>query len=49
MSITGAASEPPCGEEAMGEISRITQKTENRFLNFFELDTVKKTGQPGKY
>ncbi|MBQ6386013.1 MAG: NUDIX hydrolase [Lachnospiraceae bacterium] len=33
----------------MGEISRITQKTENRFLNFFELDTVKKTGQPGKY
>lgn len=37
------------GERVMGEIKKITQKTENRFLNFFELDTVKKTGKPGKY
>lgn len=33
----------------MGTINRITQHTENRFLNFFELDTTKKTGKPGKY
>lgn len=38
------------GEECkMGEIKKITQKTETKFLNFFELDTVKKTGAPGKY
>ena len=33
----------------MGIIDKITQHTENRFLNFYELDTVKKTGAPGKY
>ncbi len=33
----------------MGIISRITQVTHTNFLNFFELDTVKKTGKPGKY
>jgi len=33
----------------MGQITNITQKTENRFLNFYELDTVNKKGKPGKY
>lgn len=33
----------------MGEISRIKQVTDNRFLNFYELETVKKTGKPGRY
>ena len=33
----------------MGEISKITQHTHTKFLNFYELDTVKKTGKAGKY
>lgn len=33
----------------MGKITRITQKTENRYLNFYELDTVNKMGKAGKY
>lgn len=33
----------------MGEIKEIHQVTHNRFLNYFELDTVKKTGKPGRY
>lgn len=33
----------------MGEITKITQKTENRFLNFYELDTVNKVGKKSKY
>ena len=33
----------------MGKITKITQQTHNRFLNFFELETVKKTGEAGKY
>lgn len=33
----------------MGKITKITQKTENRFLNFYELDTVNKMGKSGKY
>lgn len=33
----------------MGVIKKITQVTKNRFLNFFELETVTKTGRPGKY
>ena len=33
----------------MGQITNISQKTENRFLNFYELDTVNKMGKPGKY
>lgn len=33
----------------MGKIKKITQETSNRFLNFYTLDTVKKTGQEGKY
>ena len=33
----------------MGQITRVTKKTDNRFLNFYELDTVKKTGKPGRY
>jgi len=33
----------------MGIISKITRCTNNRFLNYYELDTVKKTGAPGKY
>ena len=37
-----------CGT-IMGQITKITQKTENRFLNFYELDTVNKVGKEGKY
>ena len=33
----------------MGIISRITQITDSAFLNYFELDIVKKTGNKGKY
>lgn len=33
----------------MGQITKITQKTANRFLNFYELDTVNKVGKTGKY
>ena len=33
----------------MGKISKIIQKTNTRFLNFFELETVKKTGEAGRY
>ena len=33
----------------MGTISKITQVTHNRFLNFYELDTIKKNGKPAKY
>lgn len=36
-------------EEHMGKITKITQETHNRFLNFYTLDTVKKTGREGKY
>ena len=33
----------------MGVISKITQVTHNAFLNFFELETIRKNGTPGKY
>lgn len=33
----------------MGIIREIHQATHTKFLNFFELDTTKKTGKPGKY
>ncbi|MDO4614169.1 MAG: NUDIX hydrolase [Lachnospiraceae bacterium] len=33
----------------MGKINKIHQMTNNRFLNLYELDTTKKTGEPGKY
>lgn len=33
----------------MGEIKKITQLSNNRFLNLYEMDTVKRTGAPGKY
>ncbi len=33
----------------MGIIKKIEQITHNRFLNFFELETVTKTGTSGKY
>jgi ADP-ribose pyrophosphatase len=33
----------------MGKISKIIQKTNTRFLNFFELETVKKTGEACRY
>ncbi len=33
----------------MGQITNITQKTKNLFLNFYELDTVNKVGKAGKY
>ncbi len=33
----------------MGKITAVTQLTHNNFLNFFELQTVKKTGRTGRY
>ncbi len=33
----------------MGKITNITQKTQNRFLNFYEFDTINKVGKAGKY
>ena len=33
----------------MGSIRKITQVTDNRFLNMFDLDVVHRTGAPGKY
>ncbi len=33
----------------MGEIKEIHQVTHTKFLNFYELSTVKKTGAPGRY
>ncbi len=33
----------------MGIIKHIEQKTENRFLNFYQLDTVNRVGRPGTY
>lgn len=33
----------------MGEIKKINKLTDKRFLNFYELETVRKTGHPGRY
>lgn len=33
----------------MGIITNIEQKTENRFLNFYQLDTVNRVGRKGQY
>ena len=33
----------------MADVEKITQITHNRFLNYFELDTVKRTGKKGRY
>lgn len=33
----------------MGKINKITQVTENPYLNFYELDTVNKVGKEGHY
>lgn len=33
----------------MGQITKVSQKTQNRFLNFYELDTINKVGKQGKY
>jgi len=33
----------------MGEIRKVTAQTHNRFLNLYELETVKKNGRPGRY
>ena len=33
----------------MGKIEKITKQTENRFLNMFELDTLRKNGTRSKY
>ena len=33
----------------MGEIKKITQETHNKFLNFYDLETVNKVGQEGHY
>lgn len=33
----------------MGEIKKITQETQNKFLNFYDLETVNKVGRKGHY
>ena len=33
----------------MGEIKKITQETHNKFLNFYDLETVNKVGKEGHY
>lgn len=33
----------------MGKITKITRKTDNRYLNFYELDVITKVGKEGKY
>ncbi|MEE3419800.1 MAG: NUDIX hydrolase [Lachnospiraceae bacterium] len=33
----------------MGEIKKINKLTDKKFLNFYELETVRKTGRPGRY
>ena len=33
----------------MADVEKITQITHNRFLNYFELETVKRTGKKGRY
>lgn len=33
----------------MGKITKITQKTENSHLNFYELETVNRVGRKGRY
>ena len=36
-------------EAVMGEIKKITQETHNKFLNFYDLETVNKVGKEGHY
>ena len=33
----------------MASVEKVTQVTHNRFLNYFELGTLKRTGEPGTY
>ena len=33
----------------MGKITKITQETHNRFLNLYDLETIKKTQEAGRY
>ena len=33
----------------MGEIKKIIQETQNKFLNFYDLETVNKVGREGHY
>ena len=33
----------------MGKITKVIPQTHNRFLNLYELETVRKDGRPGKY
>ncbi len=33
----------------MAKVEKVTQVTHNKFLNYFELDTIKRTGKNGKY
>ena len=33
----------------MGTIKKVTQKTQNSHLNFFELETVNRVGREGRY
>ncbi len=33
----------------MAKVEKVTQVTHNRFLNYFELSTIKRTGKSGKY
>ena len=41
-----------CNKEGggmMASLEKVTQVTHNRFLNYFELGTLKRTGEPGTY
>ena len=33
----------------MAKVEKVTQITHNRFLNYFELSTIKRTGKAGRY
>ena len=33
----------------MAEIKKVTKKTENPYVNLYELDTLNRKGNPGKY
>jgi hypothetical protein len=37
------------GERKMARVEKVHQVTHNRFLNFYELETVKRTGKAGTY
>lgn len=36
-------------DRIMADVEKVTQVTHNRFLNYYELSTVKRTGEKGRY